>query len=334
MKLDNPLLTLFVLVYNNEKFVEDAVKSALSQTYSPLEIIISDDNSHDSSYEIIRELTERYEGPHTIIINRNEVNKGICGHINKIVSISNGKYLIVLAGDDVAEPDRVESIYNHLLRNKNIEFISTDYYRIEYPEHKRYEVINKNVNCKNIYRFLETDKYVFSGATSAYSKELFNSFGNLNEDNFIEDKALAFRAFLKKRISYLNCFTVSYRVHSSNLSQGGKKMITKKSLKENYCKWYPAIIKLHDQHLKDLDTAAKQGFIRRSEYDKIKKALNKMKAQYELRYKLELYWIEELNNYNILMVVKLLVTSSISGVPLSFIISRLYKKLFSSIRYN
>jgi glycosyltransferase involved in cell wall biosynthesis len=43
-----------MFAYNHERFIAEAVRGALSQTYSPLEIIISDDCSTDRTFEIIQ----------------------------------------------------------------------------------------------------------------------------------------------------------------------------------------------------------------------------------------------------------------------------------------
>ncbi|MCK5536618.1 MAG: glycosyltransferase, partial [Bacteroidales bacterium] len=59
-----PLISFTLFAYNQEKYIQEAVEGALSQTYSPLEIVISDDCSTDRTFEIIKELTEDYSGPH------------------------------------------------------------------------------------------------------------------------------------------------------------------------------------------------------------------------------------------------------------------------------
>ena len=67
-----PLATLLVLFYKHQKFVEDTVAGALSQTYPNLEIIFSDDNSPDGTFDILKKAVEGYKGPHKVILNRNE----------------------------------------------------------------------------------------------------------------------------------------------------------------------------------------------------------------------------------------------------------------------
>lgn len=82
---DRPLVTFALFAYNQEKYIREAISGAFSQTYSPLEIIMSDDNSLDSTYEIMREEARAYQGPHKIILNRNSSNLGIAYHVNKNV---------------------------------------------------------------------------------------------------------------------------------------------------------------------------------------------------------------------------------------------------------
>ena len=55
---DRPVLTFAVVSCNQEQFVREAVEAALAQTYSPLEIILSDDCSDDRSFEIMQEMAE------------------------------------------------------------------------------------------------------------------------------------------------------------------------------------------------------------------------------------------------------------------------------------
>ena len=66
-----PLISYCLITYNQEKYIKEAVLSALSQTYHPLEIIISDDCSTDNTFDIVRETINNYLGGHNIILNLN-----------------------------------------------------------------------------------------------------------------------------------------------------------------------------------------------------------------------------------------------------------------------
>lgn len=51
-----PLVSVCLIAYNQEKYVEKAIDSIFAQTYSPLEIILSDDCSTDNTLIIIKAL--------------------------------------------------------------------------------------------------------------------------------------------------------------------------------------------------------------------------------------------------------------------------------------
>ena len=66
----NPLVTIFVAAYNQQDYIAEAIQGAFAQTYSPLEVILSDDGSHDDTFEIMKAMAADYRGPHTVIVNR------------------------------------------------------------------------------------------------------------------------------------------------------------------------------------------------------------------------------------------------------------------------
>jgi glycosyltransferase involved in cell wall biosynthesis len=70
-----PLVSILLIAYNQEKQITDAVRSALAQTYAPLEIIISDDASSDATFAAIEAAITGYNGPHKVIARRNAANK-------------------------------------------------------------------------------------------------------------------------------------------------------------------------------------------------------------------------------------------------------------------
>ena len=72
--MDLPLVSFVLLTYNQELYVKQAVEGALKQDYPTLEIIISDDCSSDSTFEIIQSVVSTYSGKHKVTILRNSSN--------------------------------------------------------------------------------------------------------------------------------------------------------------------------------------------------------------------------------------------------------------------
>jgi len=105
---DRPLVSFLQMSYNQENYIVSSLQAALAQTYTPMEIIVSDDASTDNSWQLIQDTIATYKGPHEIIISRNDNNLGILGNWNKLCSLSNGKLLVKGDGDDISLPFRVE----------------------------------------------------------------------------------------------------------------------------------------------------------------------------------------------------------------------------------
>ena len=107
-RIERPLVTFYVMAYNQERFVREAVEGALAQTYSPLEVLLSDDCSTDRTFEIMQEAVKGYAGPHTIVLNRSTRNLGVSAHLNTIVDLAHGELLVAADGDDVSLPHRTD----------------------------------------------------------------------------------------------------------------------------------------------------------------------------------------------------------------------------------
>src|SRR6056297_1821961 len=114
---ERPLVTFAVIAYNQEPFIREAIEGAFSQTYHPLEIILSDDCSSDHTYRIMQEMAAAYDGPHSIVLNRNEPNLGIVLHFNKIIKMSSGHFICMNAGDDFSSANRVDVLYEAWVSN-------------------------------------------------------------------------------------------------------------------------------------------------------------------------------------------------------------------------
>ena len=223
MDSNKPLVSLVIAFYNQENFVEDAVKGALSQTYDNLEIILSDDNSTDGTFEEIKKWTRDYNGKHKITINRNHHNLGLVPHVNKILfELSHGEYIFISGGDDISLSNRVEEGVKYFVNDNSISAITSsliyidgngnEFKRMYLDKDIRYNIKNKN--------YLSSKSFMCGQGMLALKREVLDVFGPLNNDCQTEDSCLRFRALLVGDVVASSQYGVKYRVHGKNISIG------------------------------------------------------------------------------------------------------------------
>ncbi|MBU3632851.1 glycosyltransferase [Polynucleobacter sp. AP-Feld-500C-C5] len=96
---ETPSISVCITTYNHSQFIEQTLESVLNQQVNfPVEIIISDDCSKDSTKEILSRYQLKYPGLVKTIFN--EKNIGATKNTVKILSQASGKYVALLDGDD------------------------------------------------------------------------------------------------------------------------------------------------------------------------------------------------------------------------------------------
>lgn len=242
---ERPLLTFAVSAYNQERFIRGAVEGAFNQMYSPLEIILSDDCSSDETFAIMGEMASNYRGPHRIILNRNQSNLGFCGHINRIMQLTSGALVIIAQGDDISLPERTSLIHQAWeYSGRSVTSIYSDYFLID-KSGDLYSSLESEGEEKNsslfelqhgdLREFMHTMRPLVSGCTHAWSRYLFNRFGQLPVNlRWCEDFLLTFRSLAINGILRINRPLVKYRRHDENFSfHAADAALVRKSHLEN-----------------------------------------------------------------------------------------------------
>jgi len=99
----NPLVTVTIPMYNNERYIAQTIESVLSQTMNDFELLIYDDHSSDRSAEIAASY-----GDSRITVFRNERNLGPEDNWNRAISDVRGRYVKLLCADDLLFPECLE----------------------------------------------------------------------------------------------------------------------------------------------------------------------------------------------------------------------------------
>lgn len=122
------LVSIILPVFNCEATIADAINSILVQTHENFEILICDDGSTDSSYDLIKKTQSTNKKK--IKLFKNHQNQGMSSTLNKLINISKGEYIMRMDGDDIIEPIKVECQVSFLEKNKTIDVVGTAYKKI------------------------------------------------------------------------------------------------------------------------------------------------------------------------------------------------------------
>jgi glycosyltransferase involved in cell wall biosynthesis len=248
-----PRITLAVLAYRQSGFVDDAVRSALAQEGEPLEIILSDDHSPDTTFDQMKALAEAYTGPHQVVLRRNEKNLGIGAHFNAVLSAARGELVVMMAGDDLSMPDRTKLTAEAWdASGGKIDLIACDLVDMSF-EGQDLGVIRVDdlSQWKTLDDWARRRPYIV-GAGHAFTKRLFDRFGMLGPGVAYEDQIITLRALISGGAVTLHKPLVRYR-------RGGVSDRMREFSGERYVAWTRAMnvkhVALHDQWLADARTA-------------------------------------------------------------------------------
>ena len=101
----SPMVSIGVPVYNGERYLRRTLDSLTAQTYTDLEIVISDNASTDGTAAIAREFVSRDARVRYV---RNDTNIGAIPNFLRVLELSSGKYFTWTAADDARPQDAIE----------------------------------------------------------------------------------------------------------------------------------------------------------------------------------------------------------------------------------
>lgn len=266
MDLKNtPLVSLVILTYNQCKYIGEALEGALSQDYPNLEIIVSDDNSPDGTFDIVSRYAEIYKGPHKLIINKNSPNLGIVGQVNKLLQeFAHGELIMLSGGDDVCLPNTISSAVS-TLQKLNAVAVSFNARTIDGNSNQTgYSCadVNKEFEIYFISDYLR-GTFRTSGACRIFRRSVFDEFGPIGIGCPTEDSPNLFRAFLLGGVGYSYGPNIKYRIHGNNIS-GLHSLMTK---------FNPADI--YNQYRRDLGVAVSKGLVSKENYILLERHLDR-----------------------------------------------------------
>lgn len=99
-------VTVIMGIYNCADTLSEALDSLLAQTYTDWDLVMCDDGSNDSTYEIAAQYRDAH--PERITLIQNEQNMGLNHTLNRCLALADGEYIARQDGDDLSMPTRFE----------------------------------------------------------------------------------------------------------------------------------------------------------------------------------------------------------------------------------
>ncbi|MCR4718208.1 MAG: glycosyltransferase family 2 protein [Firmicutes bacterium] len=213
----NELVSIVMPSFNTGTYINETIKSVLSQTYGNWELIIVDDCSTDNSDKIIRE----YLVDQRIRYFKNENNSGAAVSRNRALREARGRWIAFLDSDDLWAPEKLEAQIEYMEEN-HYSFSYTDYMIKYNGTWLPYIYTGPNVvNRRRMYNYC----YIFT-STVIYDR---NKIGLIQIENLKKNNDYA---MWLQVIEKSNCYRfprcMSYYIkHDDSISGGSKFKLIK-----------------------------------------------------------------------------------------------------------
>jgi glycosyltransferase involved in cell wall biosynthesis len=255
-----PRITLAVLAYRQAGFIDAAVQSALGQVCEPVEVLLSDDASPDTTHDQMQALAAAYRGPHQVVVRRNARNLGIGDHINEVVRAARGQLIVMMAGDDLSLPQRVARVAAAWdASNQQLDLIASDLIDMDQDGIDQGVLkVDDLAQWRSLDDWARQRPYIV-GAGHAFTRRMFDRFGPLGPRVSYEDQVNMLRALLGGGACTIAEPLVRYR-------RGGVSDRMRNFSAEQFLAWMRRLngihVALHQQWLQDARTAGHEEFVR------------------------------------------------------------------------
>jgi glycosyltransferase involved in cell wall biosynthesis len=203
-------VSVVIPCYNGERFVREAIESALRQTRPPAQVIVVDDGSSDRTVGIAMSVAGA-----TVIA---QANRGASLARNRGIAEATGEFLVFLDHDDRLLPDALEIGTKALAEHPECGFVYGFHRLIDSHGNELPEPPRRRVDDASYLRTLQGDTLVPPGC-AMFRRSVIERIGGFRDGAFpTEDYDLYLRAGRAAPIHCHNRVVVDYRWHGANAS--------------------------------------------------------------------------------------------------------------------
>ena len=213
------MISIAMTTYNGEKYLKEQINSILNQVYKDFELIICDDCSNDSTWEI---LTEYEQLDKRIKIYRNDQNLGFLKNFEKVISLCTGDYIATSDQDDIWEECHLQILYDTI---KNGVAAAGESLLIDSDGKSLNRYMTKDVSGYEI--DVDSERKLlhllfcsnpFSGAVCLFKKSVFDNAFPIPDGVDYQDTWFTACALCMGEFNYVPEIVTKHRLHGNNTS--------------------------------------------------------------------------------------------------------------------
>jgi len=205
-----PLVSICIPTFNRAEMVGKAIESALSQTYTNIEVIVVDNASTDN----IEEVVASFDDPRLKFV-KNDENLGLFGNFNRCIEIYNGSFLHILHSDDYIDKDFTAKCVRFFEKNPTVWLTCTSSRSIcgENTEERQYSDIDIVFEAPEGFRRLLSGRSFISCPSVMVRRGLYENIGKFSlEYPYSSDYYQWLYVSRFFNIAYISDAWINYRV--------------------------------------------------------------------------------------------------------------------------
>lgn len=226
---NNPLVSVLIITYNSSKYVIDTLESVKNQTYSNLELVVSDDCSSDETVNICKHWINLNKARFkNVVVVEAPYNTGTAGNCNRALNVSTGVWLKFFGADDILMPNAIQQYVDFVEKDRKDIVIAEAIHFSGNIEEKKYTferialentVFSKKITAKQQYKIL-SKIFIGSGPTLFLSRECVERVGGFDERYPLQEDYPLFIQLTKAgyKMHLMPIDTVYKRVHNESVS--------------------------------------------------------------------------------------------------------------------
>jgi glycosyltransferase involved in cell wall biosynthesis len=212
-----PLVSIIIPCYNGAAYLEEALLSALAQSYPEVEVLVVDDGSTDTSPEIAQRFPVRYI---------RQPNRGLSGARNRGIQECNGAYVVFLDADDRLKPRAIESGFRAIERHPDCAFVVGNHEFIS-GDGSYLSPSNKVAIRHSHYEALLKSNFIEMISSVLFRRSIFDEVGDFDRSLPVaEDYELYLRIARVRPVCSHTAVVAEYRKHKGNMSHNSELMLT------------------------------------------------------------------------------------------------------------